>query len=113
LYKSKGLSIVLSLINHRSPSGLLFEEGATQPKPKPKPPGRRKLVSSTKYEQLINHNYNYKFNCSIYPPSKQVTLDNHWLAGFTQADGCFYISLVKVKHTKQEPLWECKIRIFY
>jgi len=68
----KGLSIILSLING-------------------------KLVSKTKYDQLINHNYTEKFNCFIYPPSNQMTLDNHWLAGFTQADGCFYISLVKSK----------------
>lgn len=59
-----------------------------------------KLVSSSKYEQLINHNYNSKFNCTINPPSNQVRLDNHWLAGFTQADGCFYISLAKSKTHK-------------
>ena len=29
-----------------------------------------------------------------------MTLDNHWLAGFTQADGCFHISVVKSKTHK-------------
>ena len=71
----KGLSIILSLING-------------------------KLVSKFKYEQLINHNYTKKFNCTIYPPSNKITLDNYWLAGFTQADGCFHISVVKSKTHK-------------
>lgn len=71
----KGLSIILSLING-------------------------KLLSKPKYEQLINHNYPKKFNCTINPPSNQITLDNYWLAGFTQADGCFYISVVKSKTHK-------------
>jgi hypothetical protein len=71
----KGLSILLSLING-------------------------KLVSKPKYEQLINHNYTNYFNCTINPPSNQITLDNYWLAGFTQADGCFYISVVKSKTHK-------------
>ena len=71
----KGLHIILSLING-------------------------KLLSKPKYEQLINHNYNEKFNCDIKTPSNLFTLDNHWFAGFTQADGCFYISLVKSKTHK-------------
>jgi len=71
----KGLSIILSLING-------------------------KLVSTPKYEQLIKQNYNEIFNCAILPPLKFITLDNFWLAGFTQADGCFQISLVKSKTHK-------------
>jgi hypothetical protein len=71
----KGLSIILSLING-------------------------KLVSKPKYEQLIKHNYSEKFNYNINPPLNQITLDNYWLAGFTQADGCFYISVVKSKSHK-------------
>ena len=92
----KGLSIILSLING-------------------------KLVSKPKYEQLINHNYANYFpprlglrhsphegghssyggvGGTINPPSNQITLDNYWLAGFTQADGCFYISVVKSKTHK-------------
>lgn len=72
---TKGLFIILSLING-------------------------KLVSNPKYEQLIKHNYNIKFNYTILPPSNSITLDNYWLAGFTQADGCFYISVVKSKTHK-------------
>ncbi len=48
-----------------------------------------KLVSKFKYEQMIKHNYNIYFNINILPPTNIVSLDNYWLAGFTQADGCF------------------------
>jgi hypothetical protein len=71
----KGLAIILSLING-------------------------KLVSKPKYEQLIKHEYNLKFNCVILPHSNNVTLDNYWLAGFSQADGSFHISIVKSKTHK-------------
>lgn len=71
----KGLSIILSLING-------------------------KLVSKLKYEQLIKHNYSENFNYTIIPPLNKFTLDNYWLAGLTQADGCFYINVVKSKTQK-------------
>jgi hypothetical protein len=45
----------------------------------------------------MKHNYNKHFNLLISPPLKKLTLDNYWLAGFTQADGCFHISVVKSK----------------
>lgn len=70
--KSDGLKIILSFING-------------------------KLVSNPKYEQLIKHNYSSDFNFDILPPSYNVTLDNYWLAGFSQADGCFHISVIKSK----------------
>jgi len=70
-----GLNIILSLING-------------------------KLVSKFKYEQLIKHNYNKIFNYEILPPSNNISLDNYWLAGFTQADGCFHISIAKSKTHK-------------
>jgi len=56
-----------------------------------------KLLSSLKYDQIIKHSYSEQFNISILPPLKKLTLDNYWLAGFTQADGCFHISVVKSK----------------
>jgi hypothetical protein len=59
-----------------------------------------KLVSNYKYEQLIKHNYTEDFNITILPPSNIISLDNFWLAGFTQADGCFHISVVKSKTHK-------------
>ena len=70
-----GLSIILSLING-------------------------KFVSKFKYEQLIKHNYNKNFNCEILPPSNSISLKNYWLTGFTQADGCFHISIANSKTHK-------------
>lgn len=72
---AKGISIILCLING-------------------------KLVSKHKYQQLISHNYSKEFNMVILPPSNILSLDNYWLAGFTQADGCFHISVVKSKTHK-------------
>jgi hypothetical protein len=57
-----------------------------------------KLISTFKYEQLIKHNYNKIFNCEILPPSNNLSLDNNWLAGFTQANGCFHINITKSKN---------------
>jgi hypothetical protein len=34
------------------------------------------------------------------PPLNCLSLDNHWLAGFTQADGCFHINVIKSKTHK-------------
>ena len=59
-----------------------------------------KFVSSIKYEQLIKHNYNKIYNYEILPPSNNISLDNYWLAGFTQSDGCFHISIVNSKTHK-------------
>lgn len=70
-----GLSVILSLING-------------------------KFVSNYKYDQLIKHNYTEDFNLNIFPPLCTLSLDNSWLAGFTQADGCFHISIVKSKTHK-------------
>lgn len=59
-----------------------------------------KFVSNYKYQQLIKHNYSEDFNINILPPLKKLSLDNYWLAGFTQADGCFHISVIKSKTHK-------------
>ena len=59
-----------------------------------------KFVSKPKYEQLLDHNYNIDFNCTILPPLNKRALNNYWLAGFTQADGCFHISVVASKTHK-------------
>jgi hypothetical protein len=71
----KGIYIILSLING-------------------------KLVSNFKYEQLTKHNYNQDFSLEILPPLNKLSLNNYWLAGFTQADGCFHISIPKSKTHK-------------
>ena len=72
---TKGISIILCLING-------------------------KFVSNYKYQQLIKHNYYQDFNIKILPPNRTLSLDNYWLTGFTQADGCFHISVVKSKTHK-------------
>lgn len=56
-----------------------------------------KLVSNLKYDQLIKHNYSTLLNIEILPPTKKISLNNHWLAGFTDAEGCFHISVAKSK----------------
>lgn len=59
-----------------------------------------KFLSNPKYDQLIKHNYNEEFNLTILPPLNKLTLDNYWLVGFTQANGCFHISVVSSKTHK-------------
>jgi hypothetical protein len=56
-----------------------------------------KLLSNGKYDQLIKHNYHQTFNYYIFPPTLNLSLDNYFLAGFTQANGCFHISILKSK----------------
>lgn len=81
---TKGLSIILFLING-------------------------KLVSNCKHLQLIKHNYSENLNLKILPPLKKLSLDNYWLAGFTQADGCFHIRVVKSKTHKTG----CSVKLEY
>jgi len=72
---SKGLHYIISLING-------------------------KFISAFKYKQLLNHNYSEWLSIDILPPVEKLSLDNFWLSGFTQGDGCFHISVVKSKsHT--------------
>ena len=59
-----------------------------------------KLIGNYKYEQLILHNYSEDFNINILPPLKKLSMNNHWLAGFTQVKGNFYISVVTSKTNK-------------
>jgi hypothetical protein len=49
---AKGLSVILSLING-------------------------KLVSNSKYDELLKHNYAEHFNLVIIPPLYNLSLDNH------------------------------------
>lgn len=53
-----------------------------------------KFVSKYKYEELINHSYNDEFNFNILPPLNKLSLDNYWLAGFTQTNGGFFINVL-------------------
>lgn len=59
-----------------------------------------KLISDRKYNQLITHDYSRIYNILIIQPLKKLSLDNYWLAGFTQADGCFHVSVVSSKTHK-------------
>jgi hypothetical protein len=59
-----------------------------------------KFVSKYKYDQLIKHNYTEYLNIVIIKPLNVLSLENYWLAGFTQADGCFHISIVNSKTHK-------------
>ena len=76
-----------------------------------------KLVSQSKYDQLIRHNYNQiiksgfpaikasaikasPISSALAQPLLKLSMNNHWLAGFTQADGCFHISVVNSKTHK-------------
>nr|YP_009364337.1 LAGLIDADG endonuclease [Ophiocordyceps sinensis]ARF03401.1 LAGLIDADG endonuclease [Ophiocordyceps sinensis] len=54
-----------------------------------------KFVTESKYNQLIRLNYSKYLNIRILPPLKRLSWDNFWLAGFSQALGCFYINVVK------------------
>ena len=59
-----------------------------------------KFVSNYKCKQLIKHSYDKDFDLEILPPLNKLSLYNYWLAGFTQANGYFYISVLKSKILK-------------
>lgn len=59
-----------------------------------------KFVCEFIYKQLIMNEYNKNFNITILPPRKKISLDNYWLAGFTQANGNFHIKIVDSKSHK-------------
>lgn len=54
-----------------------------------------KFVTWSKYNELNLYKYDKAFNINILPPldKEKLSLDNFWLAGFTQAIGCFYINV--------------------
>jgi LAGLIDADG endonuclease len=53
-----------------------------------------KLKTENKIAQWKKHNYEQVFGINILPVDQSSLLSNHWLAGFTDADGCFHISIV-------------------
>jgi hypothetical protein len=54
-----------------------------------------KFRTSTKLTQLVTHGYEARYGLRLKPKDVRSCLtNNHWLAGFTDADGCFYISVV-------------------
>ncbi len=56
-----------------------------------------KFLGQHKIDQLIFHNYSKIFNISILPKANFNIVDNHWLAGFADADGSFGIFISKSK----------------
>lgn len=59
-----------------------------------------KFVTENKILQLKKHKYDSIFDIEILS-SKNIPLkDNHWLAGFADADSCFCITIVKSKTYK-------------
>ena len=49
---------------------------------------------------MIILNYSESFKIKNLPPLNTISLDNYRLAGFIQAEGCFYISIPKSKTHK-------------
>nr|YP_009715266.1 hypothetical protein [Russula subnigricans]QGK88072.1 hypothetical protein [Russula subnigricans] len=68
LRHSEGLKKVLSLVNGK----FYFKE---------------------KINQLLKHQWDKKFNITILPPTNFDLMSNYWLAGFTEVDGSFVITL--------------------
>ena len=56
-----------------------------------------KFLTNKKIDQLVKNKYDLKFNINILPPVKFDLFSNHWLAGFSDADGSFVIHLAKSK----------------
>ncbi|GJP36214.1 hypothetical protein CLOM_g9324 [Closterium sp. NIES-68] len=60
-----------------------------------------KFQSSNKINQLIKYQYDSIFQINIKPINEYTScLTNHWLAGFTDANGCFHVSIVNSKTHK-------------
>jgi hypothetical protein len=72
---SKGVSLILNLING-------------------------KLIDNCIYNKIIYYKYNKKYNIQILRPLNKLSLDNYWLAGFTQSNGSFSIKIMKSKNFK-------------
>uniref|UniRef100_UPI0022383EAE LAGLIDADG endonuclease n=1 Tax=Ramaria cf. rubripermanens TaxID=2016387 RepID=UPI0022383EAE len=59
-----------------------------------------KLLGQKKIDQIIKHKYSEKYNISILPKANFDLNENHWLAGFSDADGSFGIFINKSKSHK-------------
>jgi hypothetical protein len=56
-----------------------------------------KLLACYKINQLIKHKYGEIYNKTVLPEADFCLLSNHWLAGFSDADGSFGIFINKSK----------------
>jgi hypothetical protein len=61
-----------------------------------------KFLFKDKINQLFKHQWNKNFDIVIQPPIKFDLLSNYWLAGFTDADGSFVITLANSKTHKSK-----------
>ena len=70
-----------------------------------------KFVTARKPEQLIKNGYEADLNIKVLPPSNSIDLNNHWLAGFVDADGSIgiFISPSKTHKNKKSVRLEIKI----
>ena len=53
-----------------------------------------KFLYTAKLNQLLKHQWDKKFDISILPSGNFDIVSNYWLAGFTDADGSFVITLI-------------------
>jgi len=56
-----------------------------------------KLLGQPKINQLLGNRYAEQFGLPTLPPASFNLLTNHWLSGFTDADGSFGIFIVRSK----------------
>lgn len=61
-----------------------------------------KLVSTEKVNQLIAKGYEFRLGCKILNASLNISLTNHWLAGFLDADGSIGIFVANSKTHKHK-----------
>lgn len=79
LRHSKGISNILSIVNG-------------------------KFITDNKINQLKKNNYEEKYKIKILPATNIDLMTNHWLAGYTDADGCFKIT---IKNSSTNKLKKC------
>jgi hypothetical protein len=54
-----------------------------------------KLLTNNKINELLNFKYDVKFNVPMLPPANFNLNTNYWLAGFSDVNGSFIITLTK------------------
>jgi Cytochrome C and Quinol oxidase polypeptide I/LAGLIDADG endonuclease len=71
-----------------------------------------KFLFKDKINQLLKYQWNKKLNIIILPPTNFDLLSNYWLAGFTDAHGCFIITLANnnIHNSKISVQLEFKIK---
>ena len=72
----------------------------------------RKYRTQHKLDQLVKHGYESRFGVQVSTEHDTSCLtSNHWLAGFTDADGCFFISIVESQTHKCGKGVRCEYKI--